>query len=341
MKKLMLTSIFFISILLLLSPIPKITPAAEKEIILKLGTHWPIPHLMTSVMESWMKDIEARTKGRVKIRYFPADQMLSLKDALEKVSLRVCEMGDLNPEYYPARLPLVGGIGLPFLFSSSIQGTKVMNELLDFFRPEFEANNLKLLWGFTPPPYQVFTSTKPIYTLEDWKGLRLRSVGGTQAEGVKAMGGIPVVIHTGEYYTALQRGTIDGGVHPLSAASAFKLQEVSKYVVKVGLSTCGMSLIINLDTWRSLPQDIQNEILEANAVAAERAAFVYHEEETRAFDVWEKAGVKIFTPPEAEFVKWRKKVEPVWSKWISEQEAKRLPAKKITEEMINRARKYE
>ena len=149
----------------------------------------------------------------------------------------------------------------------------------------------------------------------------------------EALGAIPVGVASGDVYTSLSRGSIDGLALPLSAASAFKLQEVAKYVTNVGLSTVGIVLCMNLDAWKNLPEDIQGAIQAASKVASEKTGRIYDEEELKAFSAWQKAGIIVYTPPIDEIVRWREATAGVWDQWIKDKEAKGLPAKKLTAEM--------
>jgi TRAP-type C4-dicarboxylate transport system substrate-binding protein len=283
--------------------------------------------------------MEAETQGKVKVTYFPAGQLVSDKDGLEKIGSGVADMGMINPEYYQGQLPLIGVGGLPFLFTNAKHGTKVMAETRDFFTPELETNKIKLLWAFTPPPYVPILGKKPIHKLEDWKGLRLRSVGSTQAEGVKALGAVPVVIFAGEMYAALQRGTIDGLVFPVSAASSFKLQEIAQNVTFYGVNTIPLLLCMNLEKWNSLSKEIQDKIMLASKTAMEKTGILYDNWETETLAKWEKVGIKIYNPPASELSLWKKATEAVWNSWISENEKMGLPAKKLAEEVKSRAEK--
>jgi len=317
-------------------------PQAQEVIKLKLATHWPIPHLMTSVMKSWIQDMETSTEGRLKITYYGGMQLLTLWDALGKISSGIVEMGNIAPTFYPGQFPLITVNDLPMAYSSATQGTKVLNELigLDLFNSEFEAKNLKLLWGLTAPPYVPILAKKQIQTLEDWKGLRFRSIGGAQKMALETFGAIPVAVSGGDIFTTLQRGTIDGATIPVSAAGAFKLNEIANHVTNIGLVTAAIVLTMNLDTWNSLPKEIQSAVIKVSADAAQKAGSLYDQKEAKAFAAWKKAGINIYTPPRAEMVRWEKALSPIWDNWISKNEAKGLQAKKIVEQMKKLAKEY-
>lgn len=308
----------------------------DKVYKLKFGSWWPLGHVMTPIMQDWIKDMETRTKGGIKIKYYPGDQLLSVKDGRDKLSTGIAEIGALVPSRWPAQFPLYMVHSLPLIYNSATQGCKGIQELMElgFFDQEFKNNNLKLLWGFTPPPYQALLKKKLIKTLEDWKGVRLRSAGGPQKMAVEALGAVPVFVQPPELYTGLQRGVIEGTILPLAgAASAFKLEEIIKYITVANLTTVGLSLCMNLDTWKRLPEDIQGEIMEASKVAGEKTGIMRDEQESKLFDAWKKQGIEFFTPGGSEASRWKQAVAPICDKFINNNEAKGLPAKKLMEEL--------
>lgn len=338
MKRFIFGSIILLALVLILCGFYQ-NPAwadSKKVFKLKFGSWWPLGHVMTPIMQDWVKDIETRTGGRIKIKYYPGDQLLSVKDGREKLSTGVAELGALVPSRWPAQFPLYMVHSLPFIYSSAKQGAQGIKKMkeLGFFDQEFEKNNLKLLWGFTPPPYQALLRKKQIKTLEDWKGTRLRSAGGPQKMAVEALGAVPVFCPPPELYTGLQRGVIEGAILPLAgAASAFKLEEIIKYITVANLTTVGLALAMNNDTWKRLPEDIQKEIMAASAVAAEKTGIMRDEQEAKLFAAWKKKGIIFYVPSEAEAMHWKKAIEPICNDFVSKNEAKGLPAKKLMTEI--------
>lgn len=335
--------VLIISVLIVLmsvtQPWAASTAETTKPIKLRLGAQWPLTHLMSSIMKSWIKDIEAETQGKVKVKYFPAGQLLADKDALEKIGSGVADIGMINPAFYP-QLSIIGVAGLPFLFKDATHGTKVLQELRHLFDPELNANKIKLLWAFTPPSYKpILTIEKSIKTLKDWEGLRLRSAGSTQAAALHALGSVPVVIPVNEMYVALQRGTVEGMVFPISAAGSFKVDELAKNVTYQGVNTIAIILGMNLKKWNSLPKEIQDKIMITSKRASEKTGSLYDNWETETLTKWKKIGINFYDPPASELSLWREATEPLWNSWLSKNEKKGLPAKKIAEEVKSRAEK--
>jgi len=304
--------------------------AASDEIIqLRLSSWWPKAHIMSNAMEAWIKDIETETEGKVRVTYFPAGQLANDKDAFEKVGKGITDMAPIICELYPAELPLSQVNSMPFLFKSSVHGGKVINITKDYFKPEFENNKLKIMWGFVPPPYPPLMSKKPILKMADWKGVRVKTSGINQADTIKLLGGTPVVIIAGEMYTSLQRGTVDGIIIPMSAATSFKMDEVIKHVTEIGMNSMSTYLSMYIDKWNSLPKEIQEKIMLTNKIAAERTGNLYDEAEKKAIEEWKIKGISFHSLTIEEQNQWIKKTSPVWDAWMEKCKEKGLNAAEV------------
>ncbi len=106
-----------------------------------------------------------------------------------------------------------------------------------------------------PVPANVIqTLSKPVKTLEELKGLKIRGTGRV-GDIVKALGATPMPIEMVDLYESLRRGVIDGNMGPLEQLKGFKIGELIKYVTeswKVG-SVFGFYVTMNKRKWDSLP----------------------------------------------------------------------------------------
>jgi TRAP-type transport system periplasmic protein len=105
---------------------------------------------------------------------------------------------------------------------------------------------------------QIGTKKVQIKKLEDMKGLIIRSVGKVQTEAVKLLGASPATVPAGEMYDSVSKGVIDGVVNGLvSFVLNYKLYEVCPYYTQIDMDGSAGNLVINLDTWKSLPPELQ------------------------------------------------------------------------------------
>jgi tripartite ATP-independent transporter DctP family solute receptor len=108
---------------------------------------------------------------------------------------------------------------------------------------------------------QITTSTKPINTPDDLKGMKLRvPVSPLFTSMFKALGTSPTSINFVEVYTALQTKVVDGQENPLALIDAAKFYEVQKYCSLTGHMWEGFWMVANRRNWERLPQDVRATI---------------------------------------------------------------------------------
>ena len=233
MKRYVILSLFLFAILTLaMSAAPLQAQAGDKSIRLKLASHWPILHDMNNVMVYFARAIGRESKGRLDVTYYPAGMLAGSFEKYEKVRAGVTDMVNIHIVAHPGALPLVQLSTLPFLFRDGIEATWVLNQMNDVWGPRLTEKNLKLLFMIGDPNFQIFLKDKKVTKIEDLKGLRLRC-GGIADEALKIYGAVPVKLKHTDMYLAMQRGVVDGIVFPVGAAKSFKLEEVSKYILKL------------------------------------------------------------------------------------------------------------
>jgi len=189
---------------------------------------------------------------------------------------------------------------------------------------------VKVLWLFHTAPFQVHTTRKPVKTLEDLAGMKLRSGGGQVAAVVKQLGAIPVTMAAPESYNALERGVVDGTVFPWEAIFGFKLYEVIKYHTVVNLNVATFFITMNLKKYESLSPDLKKVIDDLSGVwGAEFTGAAWDKGEEEGIAAAKQAGATTYTLPPAELQRWSQKVKPAEDEWIASMEAKRLPGRQL------------
>jgi TRAP-type C4-dicarboxylate transport system substrate-binding protein len=112
---------------------------------------------------------------------------------------------------------------------------------------------------------QYLFSRKPLRTLEDFKGIKVRSHGTTLSDWINGMGGDAQFVPFAEVYTALERGVLDAAVTGATAGYGVRLYETTKYLVGPFPSFPADFILINKGVWDKFPADIQQIILEEGA----------------------------------------------------------------------------
>ncbi len=332
----------FTAILLLSADPAKSAPA--KPIELKI-MHWqPTDNaLHKDMFVPWAKMVEERTGGRVKCIIYPAELLGKAKDTYEAVINGTADIGLSHLGLNPGMFAVNQIYGLPFLYPNAPLGSRVMTEMFEkepVLRAEFR--DVKLLWFMSSSILRLHSTNKPIRTLEDLKGMKIRTGGGPQAATLKALGAVPVAISPPDVYTALERGTVDGLTFPWEAVKSFKVEEVTKYHNSAALWGGPFYVVMNQKKWDSLPPDIQkimNGLI--GPWASEFGSTVWEKDDVAAKEaIMSLKGHQIidFTPEET--ARWKKAVRPIWDEWIASVEKKGLPGKKVLDEILQTVDKY-
>lgn len=234
----------------------------------RVQSHWP--GSSSSYEDSLVRlknNIEERSEGRLKLQLFEAGSLFGAQETFNAVSRGIIDMGTISPSYAQNRISLAGiASGLPFAFRNVWEATyfhKVMG-FEDMLREEAAAHKVYWVTDKIYPTEMVIK--RPVKSLDDFRGLKIRSSGTLQSFLTKA-GAAASYIPGGELYSALDGGIVDGAHWGGSqGANSMALYEVAKYHVKPALNIA--STDVNIVSQRSLdklPEDLQiivKEVLE-------------------------------------------------------------------------------
>ena len=283
----------------------------------------------------WVKRVEEATKGRVKIQVYPSQTLAKGPDMWRAVKSGIVDIGWCFHGYWPDMTPLADALTLPFLpFATADKGSSVMWQLFEKFPAmQKDFNDVKVLMIWTSDPYILLTKQKPVKTLEDWKGLKVRATGGPPTDQVKALGGVPMLIPMPDVYDALDKGVIDGASVPWEAIHGFRFYEVGRHYTVVPMSAVVLSLTMNKAKWNSLPKDIQDAIMSVSGLEGSRkmGSGAYDGAEKDVMELVKKGNYTMnrYDIPAAELARWSKVAgEPLWQDWVKKMQAKGRPEAK-------------
>ena len=304
--------------------VPFLSCAQEKVINLTFSNFFPAAHKNSVIMDQWCKEVEKRTKGRVKITYYPGAVLTPAAQTYDSVANGIADIGESVLGYTKGRFPLTEVIDLPLGYKSGYVATKLINAYYKKFQPK-EFNQVKVLYLHAHGPGILFTK-KPVTKLEDLKGMKIRSTG-FSAKVVAALGGTPVAMPQTDSYEALRTGIVQGILNPIEAMKGWKIGEVVNYTIENYGSAYSTSffVVMNKQKWDSLPPDIQKII---EAIDDE-----WIEKQGKQWDEIDKEGREFMVQRKNKFIKlskeederWAKAVRPVINEYVTELQAKGLP----------------
>ncbi len=312
MKRLAVVALIGVVLLGMLS----IARAAEPTIKLKFSNFFPPTYKYSILVGQFCDEIKKRTHGRVEIVHYPGGTLSSAPKMFNAVVEGICDIGLSTVAYNKGRFPLAEAQDLPLNFPSGWVGTQVSNDFIKKFKPkEWDAVHVLYLYG--NGPNMVQTLKKPVKTLEDMKGLKIRAVGRT-ADAVTALGATPVPIEMVDLYESLRRGVVDGSMQPAEVLKGWKTGELIKYgtVVWKGVgSSFVFYVVMNKDKWNSMPADLKKVFDEVSEEWKEKQAIAVNELDIEGIEYLKQNGGQTIALSDAESQRWAKAAAPLLTEY--------------------------
>ncbi|MBA7507197.1 Solute-binding protein [subsurface metagenome] len=318
-------------------------PAPAKTIELTYSNFFPPTHYHSILAEEWIKEIEARTNGRVEITYYPGGSLTPAPKVYDGVVEGISDIGMSCLAYTMGRFPACELVDLPHGYASGWVATKVANDFYKEFQPA-ELNDTHPLYFHAHGPGVVFTTKKPVRKLEDMKGLVLRSTG-TGCKIAEALGAEGYGAGKGEAYELMSKGVTDGELTPREVLIGWGEEEIVKYItldLDVAYTT-DMFVVMNNDKWNALPKDIQDVFTEVSEDWIEKHGKVWDYYDAVAVDYWldyrEKMGDpgEIIELPPEEMARWVEAAKVVKETYMDEKRAMGLPVEDYEAYLLERA----
>jgi len=167
----------------------------------------------------------------------------------------------------------------------------------------------------------LLNSKREVKSKEDFKGLKIRTMpDSVLVDSITALGCMGVAMGPGELYSAVQQGVLDGISTSPQFLSSLKIYEVAKYYTDLKLHASPAFFFISMRAWKQLTPEQQKIVAEAgrNFEKNSDAYFVDDSRPTsdaKIFEVYRKAGVKIYTPTEKDMESYRELTRPVYAKY--------------------------
>jgi TRAP-type C4-dicarboxylate transport system substrate-binding protein len=326
MKKSLMAKCFLLMFILsiCLVAFPGLSSAQQKVITLNYSNFFPAPHKNSVLSDQWCKEIEKRTNGRVKITYFPGGTLTPAAQTYENVIKGIADIGFSVFGYTRGRFPMISIMDNPLGYKSGVQATNLINEFYKKYKPK-ELDDVQVMYLHAHGP-GILHSKKPVKTMEDLKGMKIRAQG-TVVPIVQALGGAPVGTTMPETYDALRTGVVDGAMSPQEALEGWKWGEIVKYTTQNFSSayTATMFVVMNKQKWASLPPDIQKIFNEVNAEWVIKQGKLWDDLDKAGYEWSKTKGHEVIALSKEEDAKWAAAVKPIYEKYAAEVQGKGLP----------------
>lgn len=264
----------------------------------KMATAWPGGPLMDIGAKAFGERVEMLSGGRIKVQTFPGGALGNALKVPETVKNGIAECGHTWIGYDWGKDPttvLFGG------YAGSFDTERMLHWLYEAGGAELQRQYRDDMEGVVSLPLFIRTaevflhSRKPVRTLADLKGLKLRTAG-AWLEMAKDLGAAPVTTAGGEVYPMLERGAIDAtewGTLWENIAPGF--YKVAKYLIYPGVHqpTAPFELVINKDAWNKLSAGDKKIVETAAKLVTFESWLKIGQEDAKALDFYKKAGNEI------------------------------------------------
>lgn len=301
------------------------TAAGAEGVKWKMATSWGGGPLMDIGAKAFADKVRLFTDGRVDIQVFPGGQLGSALKVSETVRNGVAEVGHtwMGYDWGQDKTTVVFGG-----FAGSMDSEHMLHWLYEAGGADMWAQFRDEKFGVVSMPLFIRTaevflhSRKPVRTLKDLQGLKLRTAG-AWLEISKNLGAAPVTMPGAEVYTALERGAIDAtewGTLWENISSGF--YKIAKYIIIPGVHqpVAPFEVMFNKDAWNSISERDQQLIRDAAKLVTFETWTRIGEEDAKALDFYRKAGNEIIEL-DVDVQKQAKKLATEWA----EKQAKENP----------------
>ena len=261
-----------------------------------------------------------RTKSGGALEITVAGSAMLGDDAAMLTNLRTGTLGiSANSQGATSSIvPELAALGMPFLFTKSADGVKVLNGRLgDQLKPKFDALGLVPIGWWDNGIRHITNSKRAITVPEDLKGLKFRTPPDPATIDIfQALGAATAQIAFSELYLALQQGVVDGQENPLANIASAKIYEVNRFIsLSAHKWECNPVLMSKM-AWNRLDAKSKEIVMEAMAECS--ALQVKLAEDANIQLLGEFRANKTLTVSEVDLAAFRKQTAPVLDKWIKE-----------------------
>jgi tripartite ATP-independent transporter DctP family solute receptor len=236
-----------------------VTPARAADFDLKFGTDLPQEHPVTVRATEAFARINKATNGRVQIKAFPASVLGSDPSMISQLRSGAIEMLAM-PGAFLTFSPVAGIENLAYAFKDRETVFRAMDgDLGKVIRDDISSKGVVVLDKIWESGFRdITTSTKPVKTVADLSGLKIRvSPGKIRLDTFQSLGASPTPIALSELYTSLQTHVVDAQENPLVLINQQKFFEVQKYVAESEHIWSGYWSLVNQDVWNKMGPGIQ------------------------------------------------------------------------------------
>lgn len=295
----------------------------------------------TELIQGWITALDEASAGRIKITSYPGETLIKAPDIYEGVISGIADFGLSAFFYTRGRFPVLEAFELPgIIYESSYAASKVAWEGIKALQPD-EVQDTQLMYVLATGPGDLFT-TKPVASLEDLKGMKIRAAG-LSADTLALLGAVPEAMPQPEAYEALARGLVEGNLAPVEVLQGWRHAEVTDYLTRTPfLYNAVFFVTMNKQKWEALPLDLQEIMIAVNERFFEEVAAGLWDAQNEKALQWaiEETGQEVIELTPEEMARWISLVEPIQDDFVLRMDQMGFPGEQILNTVKTLAEQY-
>ena len=316
---------------------PALTALAQQPVVtLKFHTFMaPMSNVWLNMHKAWMAKVEKESAGRIKFEGYPAMQLGGTPVQLyDQVKDGVVDVVWTLPGNTAGRFPRVEVFELPFMMSNAEATSKAYWEYVQTFAAD-EFKDVQVLALQVHGPGVIHTIDKPVKSIADLKGLKVRAPTRQATKLLASLGATPVGMPLPSIPDSLSKGTINGCVIPWEVVPSVKVHELTKFHAEFdpaggALYTTTFVMAMNKAKYNSLPADLK-KIIDNNSGMATSAWLgkVQQGGDVAGRKAASDRNNTIFTVSATEAQEFRRKSRAIEVEWVEDMNKRGFDGRKL------------
>ncbi|WP_144187046.1 TRAP transporter substrate-binding protein [Elioraea rosea] len=274
---------------------------------IRIAGNFATEHSSSVAIEGFKAEVARLSGGRMEVDTFPAMQLGGAQENVSQVRAGTLLMTWVGMAFLSRTVPELEAISLPFQFPTREAAFKVVDGPVGDLLDGRMADKGFISLGYMELGFRhVTTGQKPIRTVEDLRGLKIRmQPNETHLATFRAIGANPVAMDIRELYSALQQRVVDGQENPYAIILASRYFEVQKHLTNTGHFFDFISIVANRRAFGALPAEQQQIIRTAMGTAIKAQREAAEKTDGEALATLQARGMQYDPLPAAELAKMR------------------------------------
>jgi len=296
-----------------------VPPVAHAQTEWKFVSIIPAGQVFTKVFQELAQDLTQQSGGRLHVTLYPAGELpYKGTEYMRTAGRGLVEMAEIVGGFTFGDAPQLVLPDLPYIALNPAEQQTLVAGMLPIAEAALRAHGVEpIAWGVYPRRQIVMRA--PVSGLADFKGKKIRTAGGLEAEYLKVWHAVPSFVVWAEVYPAAQRGIVDGVMTATVAIETAKLYEVAPYFVKIDGPENHFYISVNQGAWKALPADLQKTVKQVGREWMEKwERIIVRGEDVKALERMQAKGQikSVVALTEAERQETRRGVIPLLREYI-------------------------